>query len=588
MTQHSCGAWIWYLSKLRSDYLQQLKTINCRRVYLKVFDGKSLPLFWANQCTPANIAQFHEAGIEVYGWGYHYGTPDIQAQVEAVRQAMDCQLDGYVLDIEKEAEDVSTHENVKQLLQALRPYVKSGTLGYTSFGNPSYHPNIPWKLLDDLCDFAMPQMYFEKWTSTPEKYEDKVQEAFKAHDKFSLKKPILPIWGSESDTKNPVTADILQKFLQDYPSSSIWRLPNAGERGEAWNLDYSGEDLSVLPQPFPPQEAAKAVFKMELKYSSGLLLGNIFLFDAEGNQIFDAVATTGRPGYQSPNHLWQQASGPIPDVSGLAIGTEDAIVETDDSNGWSFPILPQVLENPDGGMKRGSFRIYHDAGSPGTAGGIGIINADSFNRFRALLIALKKEGIDKIPLEIQYAKPRESLPASAIFKFSRGNSPALLKGSLSILDDNGDTILEAIATSGAPGYQSPDDHWKVAKGSIPSEEMIANGPIRIFTDGYPLAHPGIGGMFFPILPLYFKRSDGRTRSEFGVHLDANYANSPGSAGCIVLIKRNEFDIFIDLMQKAKRAGREEIPLKIDYSNGGVRGFADEWWEKLLESRRVFA
>jgi hypothetical protein len=585
MTQHSCGAWIWYLSDLRADYLQQLKTINCRRVYLKVFDGKSSPLFWANQCTPANIAEFHEAGIEVYGWGYHYGTPDIQAQIEAVRQAMNCQLDGYVLDIEKEVEDVGTHENVKQLLQALRPYVKSGTLGYTSFGNPGYHPDVPWKLLDDLCDFAMPQMYFEKWTLKPEKYEDKVQEAFKAHDKFGLKKPILPIWGSESDTENPVTADILQKFLQHYPSSSIWRLPNAGERGEAWKLDYSGEDLPVPPQPFPPQKAAKAVFKMELKYSSGLLFGNIFLFDAEENQIFDAVATTGRPGYQSPNHLWRPAFGPIPDVSGLAIGTEDAIVETDDSKGWSFPILPQVLENPDGATKRGSFRIYNDAGSPGTAGGIGIINADSFNRFRALLIALKKEGIDKIPLEIQYAKPVETLPASAIFKFSRAKSSALLKGSLSILDDSGNRILEAVATSGLPGYQSADDHWRLGKGLIPSEEMIVNSPIRISTDGYPLETVGVEGYFFPILPEVFRRDDGYTRSEFGVHFDANV---PGSSGCIVLPKRNEFDIFIDLMQKANRAGRKEIPLKIVYSNAEVRGFTDEWWEKLLESRRVFA
>ncbi len=47
-------------------------------------------------------------------------------------------------------------------------------------------------------------------------------------------------------------------------------------------------------------------------------------------------------------------------------------------------------------------------------------------------------------------------------------------------------------------------------------------------------------------------------------------------------------MFTELMKKANRAGIDEIPLQIQYSDAGTRGFADEWWQKLLESRRVFA
>ncbi|MCT7966366.1 hypothetical protein NG799_08480 [Laspinema sp. D1] len=585
MAQHFAGVWIWQLSSLPADYLEKLKAINCQRVYLKVFDGKSSSMFWSDQCSTNIISKFHQAGIEVYGWGYHYGTPDVQAQVTAVREAINCQLDGYILDVEEEVKNVNTHENVKKLLQALRPYVKPGTLGYTSFGNPQYHPEIPWKLLDDLCDIAMPQMYFEKWTSKPQEYETVVQEAFTAHEQFNLNKPILPIWGSESDTQNPTTADILQKFLKRYPGSSIWRLPNAGEAGEAFKLEYSGEELPIPPESFIYEQAAKAVFKMQLKYSSGLLLGNIFLFDADGNQIFDAVATTGRPGYQSPNHLWKRALGPIPDRSGLAISTEDVMLETDDSNGWSFPILPHVLASEDGHIKRGGFQLYNDAGTPGTAGGIGIINSESFTRFRALLLALKQQGIDSIPLEIEYKKPPQTLPASLVFSFRRDKINWLITGCLSVLDQSGTAIFEAEATSGAAGYQSADDHWQRSAGPLPSEEMIVNGPITVSTVAHYSELIGIEGYFFDILPLVFHRNDGYTRSHFGIHFDANV---PGSAGCIVLTKRHEFDAFTDLMVKANQSGIDQIPLKVQYSDAGTRGFADEWWQKLLESRRVFA
>ncbi|NJM72290.1 MAG: peptidoglycan-binding protein [Scytonema sp. RU_4_4] len=247
MAPYLNGIWIWNLSEIRDDYLDKLVERKVQRVYLKVFDGKyqGQPTFWNWQCSPEIIQEFKSRNIQVYGWGYHYGTADIARQIVKVRQALNCGLDGYIVDLEKEVEDRSTHTNVEKLLSALRIVVQGGTFGYTSFGNPRLHPNVPWKILDKYCDFALPQIYFEKFTFKPTTPEE-VKDCLDAHKNLGLKKAILPIWSSESDTAKPATVAELQDYLNYYPGSSIWRIPKEGERGEAWNLIYSGFELPTL------------------------------------------------------------------------------------------------------------------------------------------------------------------------------------------------------------------------------------------------------------------------------------------------------------------------------------------------------
>ncbi|MEB3121355.1 MAG: peptidoglycan-binding protein [Snowella sp.] len=244
MATHPNGIWIWNLAQIGSDYLDKLLQVKVKRVYLKVFDGKSNPMFWGHQCSTDIVKKFKDKDIQVFGWGYHYGTSNINAQVTAVKQAVDCGLDGYILDVEVEVENTSTHSNITALLTQLRPLVSSGTLGYTSFGHPGFHPNIPWKILDQHCDIALPQIYFEKFGFRATN-EDEVQDCLKAHEAIGLSKPILPIWGSESDSSNPAKASELQSYLNRFPGSSIWRLPEFRrgvlERGQAWNLNYAGQ-----------------------------------------------------------------------------------------------------------------------------------------------------------------------------------------------------------------------------------------------------------------------------------------------------------------------------------------------------------
>jgi hypothetical protein len=117
-----------------------------------------------------------------------------------------------------------------------------------------------------------------------------------------------------------------------------------------------------------------------------------------------------------------------------------------------------------------------------------------------------------------------TLPVTAVFKFPVGRSPKLIEGILQFYRGD-DIAIEVVATSGAIGYQYRGAEKIVGKGQIPEGNTW-----QINTKGYWLNTKGVEGMFFHITPDPYKGS-GFSRSEIGLHRDANV---PGSAGCIVV------------------------------------------------------
>lgn len=247
---HPRGVWIWQLADIDPNYLARLQEIGAKRIYLKVMDGRSRPAFWRRQCTPDIVGRFQGAGIEVYGWGYHYAVEDPTEEIAAVAQAMSCGLDGYIVDIEKEAEVPGADRRVTALLTGIRPHVKMGTLGYTSFGAPQYHSKIPWAALNQHTDFAMPQIYFEAF-DFGRSNEDEVAQCLAKNKALPDIKEVIPIWSSEAGVKRPAPAHELQSYLSRFPGSSIWRVPKVGEAGEAWNLRYDERAAPAAPVDQP-------------------------------------------------------------------------------------------------------------------------------------------------------------------------------------------------------------------------------------------------------------------------------------------------------------------------------------------------
>jgi hypothetical protein len=259
--RHPNGIWFWELGKIRTDYLDALNRVQCKRVYLKVLDDATSGIFWGWQCTPELINTFKDRGIEVWGWGYIFdrrSSTDTSGILDAVRRAIGCGIEGFVFDVEQEVKNSATHAQLREILTRAKAIVPPGCLGYTSFGALEFQREVPYKMLNELCDLQFPQIYFEKFTfgsGEPGIAENKaeIEACLQHHRQIGLDKPILPIWGSESDSKYPATANELQNYLVQYPGSSIWRAPKAGERGEAWNCTYNyaveSQNGSQPPQP---------------------------------------------------------------------------------------------------------------------------------------------------------------------------------------------------------------------------------------------------------------------------------------------------------------------------------------------------
>lgn len=140
-----------------------------------------------------------------------------------------------------------------------------------------------------------------------------------------------------------------------------------------------------------------------------------------------------------------------------------------------------------------------------------------------------------------------------IFTIPLGNSEQLITGSLKLVYPSGE-IITYLATSGLPDWQRPEDQWVRAKGPIPA------GQYEIATEPYWLDTRGVEGFFFHITPDPVVSGD-RTRSELGIHYDANV---PGTSGGIGLINWEGWQGFCRHMAKIASLEVKSIQLKVEY------------------------
>jgi len=340
---HPNGIWIWDLSAIRKDYLDALNQSQCKRIYLKVLDDASRGIFWGWQCTSEVIESFEGKGIEVWGWGYifnHCSCTDTSGIINALRRALGAGIKGFIFDVEKEVKDPATHPQLREILIQAKSIIPTGCLGYTSFGVPNYHKEVPYKMLNELCDLQFPQIYFEKFTfgsgaTRLQQNKAEVEGCIKQHKDLQLNKPILPIWGSESDSQYPATKDELQGYLNSYLGSSIWRAPNAGERGEAWNCKYDADGLDISIQiPAPkshPYEPAQVLLPSTR---------DLQLYD-QGKDVYVLICALMGLGFM-------KKTDPVTDVFDVGVDTAVRLAQKQyqiDVDGIVGPTTRSYLEN---------------------------------------------------------------------------------------------------------------------------------------------------------------------------------------------------------------------------------------------------
>ena len=168
---------------------EHAKNAELSHLILKIADGTMI--YNGNWNDPRDyttpvVDALRAAGIKVWGWHYIYGdNPTGEANV-AIARIRQYDLDGYVIDVEKEYKESGKKAAAKRFMTQLRTACPDLTIALSSYRFPSLHPQIPWRDFLEQCDLNMPQVYWMKAHNPADQLSRCVGE-------FQTKNPSLPI-----------------------------------------------------------------------------------------------------------------------------------------------------------------------------------------------------------------------------------------------------------------------------------------------------------------------------------------------------------------------------------------------------------
>jgi hypothetical protein len=191
----------------------QARSAGLTHVIVKVADGASIYNgTWGDpkDYTTPVVTTLRANGIQVWGWHYLYGdnpTGEANAAIMRVRQY---NLDGYVLDVEKEFKQSGKQVAANKFMSTLRAACPNLTIALSSYRYPSLHPQIPWKEFLEKSDLSMPQMYWMK-SHNP---GDQLIRCVKEYQTKNPPLPIIPTGAAFSEFGwQPTDAEVLE-FLK--------------------------------------------------------------------------------------------------------------------------------------------------------------------------------------------------------------------------------------------------------------------------------------------------------------------------------------------------------------------------------------
>jgi hypothetical protein len=169
MTLEGKGFFTWKIPNCEQGdakvIASQAKMAGLTHLILKIADGT---MFYngtwgdpKDYTTPVvNELRAHE--IKVWGWHYVYGDNPIGEANVAITRIRQYNLDGYVIDAEREYETSKKKSAAKKFMAQLRSSFPDLTIALSSYRYPSLHPQIPWTEFLEQCTLSMPQVYWMK------------------------------------------------------------------------------------------------------------------------------------------------------------------------------------------------------------------------------------------------------------------------------------------------------------------------------------------------------------------------------------------------------------------------------------------
>ena len=210
------GFFTWKIPRCENgdagQIVAQAKSAGLTHLVIKVADGPTVYNgTWGDpkDYTTPVVHALQSAGVQVWGWHYIYGDyPTGEASV-AVARIRQYNLDGYVLDVEKEFKEDGKWKAAQKFMNHLRAECPDLTIALSSYRFPSLHPQVPWKTFLEQCDLNMPQVYWLKAHNPADQLERSVTE-------LQAKKPSLPVIPTGAAFREygwqPTEAEVLDFF----------------------------------------------------------------------------------------------------------------------------------------------------------------------------------------------------------------------------------------------------------------------------------------------------------------------------------------------------------------------------------------
>ncbi len=169
MTLKGKGFFIWKIHDCEGSspkgIAEAAQAAGLTHVLIKVADGNypfNIDLKTKVDLVPPVVEALRALGIAVWGWQYIYGyDPSGEARI-AIRRIQQFNLDGFVIDAEGEFKEPGRAAAAKRYILDLHKSCPNLPLALSSYRFPTYHPQLPWREFLDLCDYNMPQVYWEK------------------------------------------------------------------------------------------------------------------------------------------------------------------------------------------------------------------------------------------------------------------------------------------------------------------------------------------------------------------------------------------------------------------------------------------
>ena len=169
MTLQGKGFFIWKIRDCEKGVPAAIaasaQSAGMSHVLVKIADGTG-PFNIAKEgptdLVPPVVEALKAAGLQVWGWQYIYGyDPQGEARI-AARRLKQLNLDGFAIDAEHEFKLPGRAAAARRYAQSLRSALPSLPLALSSYRFPSYHRAFPWTEFLEVCDYNMPQVYWEK------------------------------------------------------------------------------------------------------------------------------------------------------------------------------------------------------------------------------------------------------------------------------------------------------------------------------------------------------------------------------------------------------------------------------------------